>query len=353
MRNRILFGGLILAVALSAVVVGAYTLQLDTLNGAVEVLKWPPAAGNVQATFTWQINPNTNPNNVDTSGGSVEVAFQSAFATWTGAQVSGQSVTTFTVKEGPPITTVNDENTADCLNVVSFEPTSATTFSTGVVAQTFIGSVTHTLPYTYACGGKNLNGVLVAQITDTDVVFNPKYCFSTAQPPPTSLPACPSGPVYDLQAIGTHEIGHMLGLDHSGLGHATMFPFGDTGTSAQRTLGVDDELGEAFLYPNGNFATATGIVAGKVTLSSAPAFASHVVLLDSQTGIAVTDSLTAADGTYALTGVPPGTYNLIALPLSGIYTIGNFGLWTCGYASDQSNCTGVPSNPVNYSGTFF
>jgi Matrixin len=353
MRNRILLGGLILGAVLSAVLVGAYTLQLDTSSGAAVFRKWPTVSG--QPILTWEINPATNPNNVDISAGGVEAAMQNAFAAWTGAQVNGQSITSIsptTVIFGGT-SSLNDPNTTDCVNVISFEPTSATSFPTGIVAYTFVGWVTNSLPYTYTCGGNTLNGVLASQIIGADVVFNPQYCFSTAQPPPSSLPACPSGPVFDLQSIGTHEVGHMLGLDHSGLGHATMFPFGDAGTSAQRSLGVDDAVGEAFLYPNGSFATATGTVAGTVTLLSVgPAFASHVVLLDQQTGIAVTDALTAPDGTYALNGVPPGNYNLIALPLSGVYTVDNFTLWTCGYASG-ANCTGVPSNPVNYSGTFW
>jgi hypothetical protein len=357
MRNRILLSGLILATVLSAIVVGAYTLQLENLSGAAAVLKWSPATG--QPTFTWQINPATG-SNVDTSGGTVGAAFQNAFAAWTGAQVNGQRITSFAVTEGAQSLL---QNTAiDCNNVVSFEPTTIN-FSTGIVAETFVGSVTsppNSLPpYTYNCtNGETVNVSLVAQIVDADVVFNTAaYCFSTSQSPPASFVAsCPvvNGVhvAFDLQAVGTHEVGHMLGLDHSGLGHATMFPFADSGIGAQRSLELDDAVGEAFLYPNGSFASATGTVTGTVTLGGAPAFASHVVLLDSQTGIAVMDGLTAPDGTYALNGAPPGNYNLIALPLSGPFAIDNFTLWTCGYASG-ANCSGGPSNPVNYSGTFF
>ncbi|HMD96354.1 MAG TPA: matrixin family metalloprotease [Terriglobia bacterium] len=354
MRNRILVSGVILGAVLSAVVVAAYTLQQDIVGTKVGILRWAPASG--QPTFTWQINPTIDPNKVDTSGGSVDTALQNAFAAWTTAQVklqgSLQSITTFTVTEGSQSTL---QNTAiDCNNVISFEPTTVN-FATGIVAETFVGSVMSppnpSPPYVYnnCTGGKTVNVSLTTQIVDADMVFNTgAYCFSTAQSPPASLAACPNGPVYDLQAIATHEVGHMLGLDHSGLAHATMFPFGDSGTTAQRSLGVDDAVGEAFLYPSGSFATATGTVAGTVTLSGGPAFASHVVLLDQQTGIAVTDGLTAADGTYALNGVPPGTYNLVILSLHGVYTIDNFSLWACGYAV---SCTGSPA--LNYSGTFF
>jgi len=346
MRNRILLSVLILGVALWGALLGAYTLQQDTLNGALQVLRWPSGS----PVFTWEISPATG-SNIDLSGGSVEAAMQNAFASWTGAQLNGQSITAFTVAEGPH-STLENPNTNDCSNVISFEPTIG--FPTGIVAYTFIGSVTHTLPYTYVCGGNDLNGVLPAQIIGADVAFNPQWCFSTSQSPPAAfLAACPGNTAYDIQSIGTHEVGHMLGLDHSGLGHATMFPFGDAGTGAQRSLGVDDVVGAAFLYPNGSFTTATGTISGTVTLSGSAAFASHVVLLDQETGKAITDGLTAPNGTYTLNGVPPGTYTLVALPLSGIYTIENFSLWTCGYASNQSNCTGVPSNPVNYSGAFF
>jgi hypothetical protein len=96
------------------------------------------------------------------------------------------------------------------------------------------------------------------------------------------------------------------------------------------------------------------------------------VAIDTATGDAVIDGLTDPQGNYKLVGVPPGTYNVLALPLapdanSGFYTLSDFGGWACGYAGTAENsppccdpklnpttCTGKAlSNPTNYTGKFY
>ncbi len=52
----------------------------------------------------------------------------------------------------------------------------------------------------------------------------------------------------DLQSVATHEVGHLLGLDHSNLNRATMFYAYTGGTSARR-LHDDDVQGVCALYP--------------------------------------------------------------------------------------------------------
>ena len=48
-------------------------------------------------------------------------------------------------------------------------------------------------------------------IADADIVFNPTITFSTTLAPNT----------YDLQSVATHEMGHALGANHSGVVSAT------------------------------------------------------------------------------------------------------------------------------------
>lgn len=54
---------------------------------------------------------------------------------------------------------------------------------------------------------------------------------------------------YDVQAVVTHEVGHVLGLgEESSIGEATMFPTTARGETAKRDLAGDDESGVRSLY---------------------------------------------------------------------------------------------------------
>jgi Matrixin len=54
---------------------------------------------------------------------------------------------------------------------------------------------------------------------------------------------------YDFRAAVAHEIGHVLGLDHSEVEEATMFATSGMGESWRAELAHDDEDGARFLYP--------------------------------------------------------------------------------------------------------
>lgn len=54
---------------------------------------------------------------------------------------------------------------------------------------------------------------------------------------------------YDLQSILTHELGHAVGLAHSGDADATMYPTYDKGTVGLRTLSADDVDAICAAYP--------------------------------------------------------------------------------------------------------
>jgi len=109
------------------------------------------------------------------------------------------------------------------------------------------------------------------------MAFNPGLEFSTTTTTPQGA--------FDVQSTATHEIGHLLGLDHSGIAHAMMYAFGDTGAlGQQRTLSIDDAAGVAFLYQGANFPSATGTISGQVTLSGSGIFAAHVLAIDATSG---------------------------------------------------------------------
>ncbi len=322
----------------------AYTPYQDRVGDVAVPIGWN------NASVTWRLNP-TLGTNLDTTGGpDVPTALAAAFNMWPQTLMNGVRINALSVTRGADTDpSKTDPVFDDCVNVVSFVPSASVNFSTGVVAYTQIATVVPSSgqsgpPYTYDfCGGITTD--LSSVIIDADMVFNPAWTFSTATPTPPDY--------LDLLSVASHEFGHMLGLEHNGIAHTLMYPFGDLGLGQTRELAVDDVAGVAFLYPAGNFTTATAAISGQVTLDGSGAFASHVVAVDSVTGLAVMDTLTDPDGYYILDGIPEGTYRILAIPLLDPFTVDDYSGWACGYAANPDTCTGFPDNPVDYSGTFF
>ncbi len=106
----------------------------------------------------------------------------------------------------------------------------------------------------------------------------------------------------DLETVVLHEIGHVLGLGHSGTVGAVMEAF----YGGQRlSLDQDDVEGLTYLYDS----AITGSVSGTVTDDTGAAIAGATVSLD---GTSLSDT-TASDGTYTIGGVPdPVTYDVTA-----------------------------------------
>jgi hypothetical protein len=121
---------------------------------------------------------------------------------------------------------------------------------------------------------------------------------------------------YDLESTFVHEIGHMLGLEHSGLLAASMQPRqgvnGTHGLPAQtvRTLSSDDVAGVRSIYgPRGGL----GRIEGTVTYTGgAGAFGAHVWAEDVATGRVVAGSVALPGGFYRIDSLPPGQYRVVA-----------------------------------------
>lgn len=164
-----------------------------------------------------------------------------------------------------------------------------------------------------------------SQIIGANIFFNPQptgVCFVTDG----NVSACPNSAdaVQDLQTVATHEIGHFIGMDHSPVVRAVMFPFAP---DKQTELGWDDVAAASVLYPKSSADVATGAIAGKVTLSGGAVFGAHV-FANSTSGnnpfsafpnIRKTPigMLTDTAGNYTIQGVPPDTYQIFAEPLDG------------------------------------
>jgi hypothetical protein len=354
---------------LGAVLVFAYTTYQDDVGGVPVPSRWP------NASFTWVLNYPGPPANVDTTDGTnplpVKTVLINAFNSWATASLHGQQLANISITNGNDVTNLPNPQ-IDCTNVVSFNDNNSADFPTGTAAVAFTtvstdyprdgrppGTPGTTYTFTECNGQETITTTSPSIVFDADIAFNPHARFST------STPALSND--FDLQSVATHEFGHALGLGHSGIAHAVMFPAGDTGESQQRTLSTDDLIAVSFLYPSSNFASYLGTISGQVTFPNiGGVYAAHVVALDASTGNVLVDGLANGDGSYRLF-VPPGSYNVLVLPLApddnhGITSLSDFSGWTCGY--DESappccdtgagQCLGAPlTNPTNFTGKFF
>ncbi|MEK7866158.1 MAG: proprotein convertase P-domain-containing protein [Planctomycetota bacterium] len=103
----------------------------------------------------------------------------------------------------------------------------------------------------------------------------------------------------DVESVAAHEAGHALGLDHTNIYEATLYPSTGAGELFRRSLHADDMAGAQALYPGQD---ATGFaVSGRVTLDGV-GFGGVTVTLGSAS--AATD----VNGAYSFANVANGTY---------------------------------------------
>lgn len=104
-------------------------------------------------------------------------------------------------------------------------------------------------------GNRGTNEYLMqATYVDTSFVWNGLFWEETAFEVDidvnTSYPWHNSGAAgyYDVQSVFTHELGHMLGLGHSDVNTATMWPTVGKGDTTWSTLDPDDIAGIKAIY---------------------------------------------------------------------------------------------------------
>ncbi len=167
-------------------------------------------------------------------------------------------------------------------------------------------------------GGMDRNGQPIAfpgQLMDADIVFNPRYVFSTSDTVPVDQ--------FDFQSTLAHEIGHLLGLDHSPLVSSTMFWVADIGIGSFKPLTADDIAGVSTIYPSASF-YSKGTVSGVVrTTTNVPVYGAVVVALNTN-GEPAGSAITDPSGQYSIMGLDPGAYTLYAQPLEVFTTSSNY-----------------------------
>jgi hypothetical protein len=139
---------------------------------------------------------------------------------------------------------------------------------------------------------------------------------------------------YDVQAILTHEIGHLHGLGHSALGEtelragggrsilgkdAVMFPIAyPAGNIMDRTLKPDDIAGISDNYGTGQSGVTSGQISGKVTQNGAGIFGAHIVAFNTISGTLVGGFSLTAQGTFVISRLEPGVYVVRVEPLDDV-----------------------------------
>ena len=269
------------------------------------------------------------------------------------------------------------EDNVDGLNTICFNQSSAG-FTSGVLA--FTRTITANAPG--AIVGASAPAAFTGQILDADTLFrnDGQATFAT----PGAL-ATPQGQgAYDLESLLIHELGHWMGLDHSAVIRAIMFPFAPppgqflglrpTVSVPDGPLADDDRTGIRAQYPDPNDTLNVGAIRGRIVPANPFALAqfaapspgspvtgmvgAHVVAVDADTGSVIAGTLggwscnvesppTQFDGSFVLERLPVGhSYNLYAEPLVGLALPGDFSDVFTGLCSSSVEPMCVPP-PVN------
>ena len=151
------------------------------------------------------------------------------------------------------------------------------------------------------------------EINEADIVINPYPYSETGAALQFSTDGTPG--TYDLESTLAHELGHLLGLNHSHVIGATMQASqalnGTYGVPAitERTLSAADESAVRSLYGPRE---KTGSIEGRILSSTGgnllPATGAHVWIEDLNNGKVMASSLTNANGKFSFGSVSPGSY---------------------------------------------
>ncbi|MCA1578836.1 MAG: matrixin family metalloprotease [Acidobacteria bacterium] len=160
-------------------------------------------------------------------------------------------------------------------------------------------------------------------IVEADVSINPRPRADDGTALQFSTDGTPG--TYDLEATFTHEIGHLLGLNHSSVLASTMQSRqafnGTFGLPAltERTLSEDDRQKIRGLYGPGQ---KLGRIEGRLVDNRTPgAFTPlsgvNVWAENAMTGRVMASDITAEDGSYELDGLAVGQYRVMVSSASG------------------------------------
>ncbi|MBV9959573.1 MAG: matrixin family metalloprotease [Acidobacteria bacterium] len=291
MRRPLVMLMLLASLIWSAAPVRPYALQFTDSSGRAQI-KWPTHT----ITLAFSSSLSAPPSNIK-SGSDVIGALRRALASW--SEAADIEFVETTSKEQ----SISAAGTSgDGISLISIAATPEN-------IAPFVGAASEMSGRTRVFYNRSGN------ITEADIVLNPYQQFSTDGTPGT----------YDLEATFTHELGHLLGLEHSSAVGATMQPRqGRNGIYSlpaitPRTLSQDDLAGVRAIYGmRPEEARARGSVTGTITNhAGSPVFGASVWAEEAATGRLAASSITLSNGNYQLENLSPGKYYLKVEALDG------------------------------------
>lgn len=284
-----------------------------------------------------------------------------SFGAWSGVTGTTLNATNYPNAFGPleqttrvSVCTNDTESNVDGLNSICFDEPSAG-FTSGVLAFTRV--ITANAPGVRV--GASGPAAFAGQILDADTLVRPDGQVKFATPGGLATPGGQGA--YDLESVLTHELGHWMGLDHSAVIRAMMFPFAPppgqytgsrpTTSEPDAPLADDDRTGLRSVYPDPNDTVNVGTISGvlvpanpfALAMIPSPAagasvtgiFGGQVVAVDADTGAVIAGTvggwscgaggMAQFDGSFAIERLPvEHNYLLYAEPLDGIATGGDF-----------------------------
>ncbi len=214
-----------------------------------------------------------------------EIALRMAIEEWNAA--SGTSA--MMIEDTTPAQQSRTDWQAANIHLIYFDETNSSGFFP-------MGSGTVAITPVFFQGGGN--------IVDADILYNGMgWNFTTSGE---------SGR-FDVGDVGVHELGHLLGLNHSAYMGSSMYPYVDPTVLLHRSISADDLRGLRDSYPSGTYGRITGTVLRQSSLFGVAG--AYVVATDANTGRTAAAILTNTSGEFTLPGMEPGTYDVYAVPM--------------------------------------
>ncbi len=270
------------------------SVELEPVAQTTRRIKWPQRTIEV-AFSTSLLSPGTNIK----SGSDVVGAARRALARW-----SSMSNISFVVNWSTA-TSVSPASSADGISLItiadSFDNEAFNADSTTGRTRVFFNSET-------------------GAIAEADISINPRPKSEAGADLQFSTDGTPG--TYDLEATFTHELGHLLGLDHSSVLASTMQSRqaynGTFGLPAltERTLSEEDRQRVRSLYgPKQRLGRIEGrLIDNRAPNTFVPLQGINVWAENVSSGRVVASGVTDEDGSYRLDGLATGQYRIVAAP---------------------------------------